>query len=250
MTYFVALLALWMQTTARPADLDSLVDRLGRATVTGDVDALTEIRDSLEEGLGGEESSDREIHLYTLAYVNWRLAYLPGHEKISERAELLRNAESHLKALLGTQPDNAEALALLGAVYGGQITTTWQKFSIGNKAQEALRRAAKLDPDNPRVVLNRAVATFYKPRLLGGGKNKALKELRRAEELFEQEAPDQTWPNWGRVEVQTWIGWVLAQKGDREGARQAYQRALVLAPGHSRVLNTLLPELDSEGDGR
>ena len=65
-------------------------------------------------------------------------------------------------------------------------------------------KAAKIDPDNPRVVLNQAVATFYKPRFLGGGKDKALRQLDRAEVLFEQEVPDKPWPNWGRVELETW----------------------------------------------
>ncbi len=99
-------------------------------------------------------------------------------------------------------------------------------------------------PENPRVVLNRAVASFYKPRFFGGGNDKALSELRRAEALFEKQPPDQPWPNWGRVEVQTWLGFVLAQKGELGEARAAYERALVLAPGHSRVLEILIPQLE------
>ncbi len=89
------------------------------------------------------------------------------------------------------------------------------------------------------MVLNRAVAKFYKLWLFGGGKDKALTELRRAEALFERQPHDPTWPNWGRVEVQTWIGFVLAHEGELKEARAAYDRALVLAPGHSRVLEIL-----------
>jgi tetratricopeptide (TPR) repeat protein len=246
-SYLPAVFALWLQTVAPEPDLNRLVDQIWEATVIGDVNELARHGETLNDWLADEAFPDRELCLYTLAYAKWRLAFLPGHEEIAERRELLKQSERHLKMLLEAEPDNVEAYALLGAVYGGRITNTWEKLTLGHKAQSALNRAAKLAPDNPRVVLNRAVAQFYKPRLFGGGKDKALKGLRRAEALLEKEPSDKPWPNWGRVEVQTWIGFVLAQKGDREGARAAYERALVLAPGHSRVLNLLLPQLEAGG---
>ncbi len=248
MSYLPALLFLWLQAATPDSNLDGLVKQISETTVHGDVAELDRQAGTLERWLQHEELSNRELCLYTAAYVKWRLAYLPGHEVIGERRVLLEQAETHLKALLELNPEDSEGHALLGAVYGGQITNTWEKLSIGRKAQGALGRAAKLSPDNPRVVLNRAVANFYKPRLFGGGKDKALSELRRAEALFEQQSDDQPWPNWGRVEVQTWIGFVLVQKGELKEARAAYERALVLAPGHSRVLDILIPQLE-EAEG-
>lgn len=244
MSYLPALLALWLQTTTPDANLNALVQQIREATVRGDVADLDRHAETLERWLQHQELSNRELCLYTMAYAKWRLAYLPGHEVIVERKVLLKDAENQLKAQLELNPEDPEAYALLGAVYGGQITSAWGKLTLGREAQGALGRAAELAPDNPRVVLNRAVANFYKPRLFGGGKDKALSELRRAEALFEQQPHDQPWPNWGRVEVQTWIGFVLAQKGELEEARAAYERALVLAPGHSRVLDILIPQLE------
>ena len=248
MSYLTALLALWLQTTTPDSNLNSLVEQIEEVTVRGEVADLDRHAETLESWLQHEELSNRELCLYTVAYAKWRLAYLPGHEAIAERKVLLRDAESYLKALLELNPKDPEAYALLGAVYGGQITSAWGKLTLGRKAQGALGRAVKLAPDNPRVVLNRAVANFYKPRLFGGGKDKALSELRRAEALFEQQPHDPPWPNWGRVEVQTWIGFVLAQGGELKEARAAYERALVLAPGHSRVLEVLIPQLE-EAEG-
>jgi tetratricopeptide (TPR) repeat protein len=248
MSYLPALLFLWLQTTTPDSNLNALVEQIREATVRGDVAEVDLYAQTLERWLQHEELSNRELCLYTLAYAKWRLAYLPGHEVIAERKFLLEGAEKHLMAQIELNPDDPEAYALLGAVYGGQITSAWGKLTLGRKAQGALARAAKLAPDNPRVVLNRAVANFYKPRFFGGGKDKALSELRRAEALFEQQPQDQHWPNWGKVEVQTWIGFILAQKGELEEARAAYERALVLVPGHSRVLDILIPQLE-EAEG-
>jgi Flp pilus assembly protein TadD len=222
----------------------ALLDQMQHAVVVGDVDSLAECRDRLRRGLVEGVVSESAMQHYTLAYVNWRLAYLPGHEERFEREELLKDAEHQLEKVIESEPRNAEAYALLGAVYGGQITSNWKKLTVGPKAEGALQKAAEIAPDNPRVVLNRAVATFYKPRIFGGGKDKALRQLDRAEDLFEQEPAEKPWPNWGRVELETWRGFILAQKGDKEGARLAYERALILAPGHSRVLNLLLPALE------
>ena len=174
MSYLTALLALWLQATTPDSNLNSLAEQIEEVTVRGDVADLDRHAETLESWLQHEELSNRELCLYTVAYTKWRLAYLPGHEAIAERGVLLRDAESYLKVLLELNPEDPEAYALLGAVYGGQITSAWEKLTLGRKAQGALARAAKLAPDNPRVVLNRAVAKFYKPWLFGGGKDRAF----------------------------------------------------------------------------
>ena len=88
---------------------------------------------------------------------------------------------------------------------------------------------------------------MYKPKSFGGGPANAEKELRSAVVLFEREKPGKPWPNWGRVDAWAWLGRVLAQKGDRDGARAAYRAALELEPEHRWVRDLLLPELDSKG---
>ena len=211
--------------------------RLERAVASADADALRDLR--------GELGRPREIRepaaLYTLAYVDWRLAGLLDGK---QRKQLALEAQEALERLLEHRPGDAEALALLGSVYGMRITGWLSGMSLGRKAEAALREAADRAPDNPRVALQHGVSAFFSPRAFGGGLDRAETRLRHALDLFAREPGDRPWPDWGHVDAWAWLGQVLAAKGDVPGARAAYTRALELEPDHLWVRDVLLPELD------
>ncbi len=222
-------------------DFSAFVDELERAVVLGDAEKLNHFRQELESDSqsGGVDAGLRH---YTLAYVIWRLVDLLDEK---EGARLLKQAEGVLEALILKDPDNAEALALLGSVYGRQINNAWKGMRLGPKASETLDRAEKISPNNPRVILQQAISAFHTPRLFGGGLELAKEKLRRAEELFEREPALKPWPDWGRIDVYVWLGQALAETGDDMGARTAYQRGLSLEPHHAWIRNELLPTLES-----
>jgi tetratricopeptide (TPR) repeat protein len=117
-------------------------------------------------------------------------------------------------------------------------------MTLGPKASSSIEAALRLAPDNPRVVLQSGIGAFFAPKTFGGGMEKAEKAFRRAERLFAAEPANQAWPNWGKLDVLAWMGQVLAAKGDREGARSYYKRALEIQPGYAWVRLSLLPGLD------
>lgn len=222
------MLALLNGVTA--ADTPPLEFRIEQAVMASDVDALRQHRDRLADG--GSR--------YTLAYVDWRLWRLVSEQ---ERKTVAEEAERVLGSLLAERPDDAEALALLGSVYGMQITGMFSGMKLGPKASEAHDRAAELAPENPRVALQRGISASYKPGAFGGGVEAAERELRKAIALFESESDEKAWPNWGRAEVHAWLGQVLARKNDTEGARAAYKKGLSLAPDYRWIRDELLPAL-------
>ena len=227
---------------AQPAaqtDFVALVRQIERMVVVGDAEKLAHYRQELE-GVAERPGVDEGLRRYALAYAGWRLSNLISGK---ERKRVLKQTEEVLKDLLKNEPDNAEALALLGAVYGTQITSAWKAMRIGPKAGKALDRAEELAPDSPRVVLQQAIRAFFAPKMFGGGLEKAEQKIRRAAELFDQEPVEKPWPNWGRVDVYAWLGQVLAKKGDLEGARTAYEKGLSIEPGHAWIRNELLPSL-------
>ncbi len=228
------LIALLLGSSPAPPDY---LERLHRAVVSADADALVGLRDEL----GSPDATTEPSTLYTLGYLDWRLANLLDGK---ERKRYALEAQKALERLLEQSPQDAEALALLGSVYGTRITGWLSGMSLGRKAGAALREAADLAPDNPRVALQNGVSAFFSPRAFGGGLERAETLLRHALDLYAREPADQAWPDWGHADAWAWLGQVLADKGDLPGARAAYARALELEPDYLWVRDLLVPEID------
>jgi tetratricopeptide (TPR) repeat protein len=226
-------------------DLAELIPGMEHATVVASVKELEQHHDTLLNivNAGGRDS---QMTRYALAYVDWRLHPLLSADHRQKEAEIyLAEAQAQLRQLIAADPSNAEAHALLASVYGSQIgTSAWKGMTLGPKASAAIDAALKTAPDNPRVVLQAGISASYAPKAFGGGIEKAEKSFRRAEQLFAAEPLNQPWPSWGKLDVLAWMGQVLAAKGDREGARRYYERALQIQPDYAWVRRVLLPALD------
>jgi tetratricopeptide (TPR) repeat protein len=228
-------------------DLTQLIPRMEHASVTGSVEQLDQCRERLLSSLKASSGRDSELPRYTLAYVDWRLYPLLSCDPANRKraSEYLAEAQTQLKQLIAANPSHAEAHALLSTLYGQEIgSSAWKGMTLGPKSSASIDTAMKLARDNPRVALQAGVGAFFTPKMFGGGIDKAEREIRRAEKLFAKESTNQPWPNWGRLDVLAWMGQVLAAKGDRQGARTYYERALELQPDYGWVRHILLPALD------
>ncbi len=68
----------------------------------------------------------------------------------------------------------------------------------GALADRLLNEAERLNPNNPRVYLERATSLYYTPALFGGDKKKAREMLNMAEEKFRSFRPASALhPTWG-----------------------------------------------------
>lgn len=226
-------------------DWPGLIAGIERAAMDGSATALKGGRADLLRRASALAVRDRAPLLqYAIAYTAWRMASL-SRVAGNERAAVLDDGVARLQAVMDANPRDAEALALLGGLYGLQIGRSPLKaIVLGSRVAGTLERAAELAPSNPRVALQEGISAFHTPAAFGGGTNKAEQLLRRSLELFAQEPTDHPWPNWGRVDAHTWLGQVLARKGDRAGARAEYDKALALAPNSGWVKHVLLPALE------
>jgi Flp pilus assembly protein TadD len=118
------------------------------------------------------------------------------------------------------------------------------KMELGPQAESNRAQAVRLEPDNPRVVLQSAISLFHTPAQYGGGPDKAEAGLRQAIALFEREPAGRPWPNWGRFDAHAWLGQVLAARGDNAGARAEYNLALAEWPQSRWVKDVLMPAID------
>lgn len=82
----------------------------------------------------------------------------------------------------------------------------WMKY--GGLVETALKKAASISPENPRIALLAAQGLFYTPESFGGGKLKAKPLFEKSIEQFSKFKPASSiHPNWGLSNAQ----WLLTQ---------------------------------------
>ena len=213
--------------------------RIEAAMLAGNLEELESIHQGIE---GSLESGEASVYLW--AYSGWRVTQRLPKKRKRDRAKLLKSLHRGLEDWLDENPDDAEALALLGTVLGDRIGGPLSAIRLGGKASEALERAYELAPENPRVALQRGIGFFFTPGAFGGGKDKAEVELRRAKSLFEASGVQVS--GWGYPDTLARLGEVLAAVEKVDEARAMYRQALDLAPDYVLVRDELLPQLPPE----
>jgi tetratricopeptide (TPR) repeat protein len=233
--------AAWATAAAAVPD-DTLVRRLEHAHLTGDAATLAACRQELAARF--EAEGPRGGLRYTLAYVEWRLAHLPGG---GDADDLLESAQEALEANVEADPGDIESRALLAGILGERIgRAPIRGLVLGRRADAHLRLAVEAAPDNPRVVLQQGVAALFEPSMFGGSVEEAERRLRRAAALFARQPEEASWPNWGRIDALGWLGQALVRQGRRAEARAVYEQALALEPEAVFIRRHLLPQLDGE----
>lgn len=116
--------------------------------------------------------------------------------------EVLDNADNLLISAEMVSPDNSELLCLKAMVLTARISVDPQRrgAEYSQKSTDILKKAAKLNPDNPRIYLLMAKNIFHTPAFWGGGKDKAKPVVQKSVELFEKFTPvSEIDPNWGKA---------------------------------------------------
>ncbi len=241
------------QATPSRADPEpaTIVDRLHRSVVAGDVEAITGSRPAARRLLERAPTEEHRHPLrYLLAYANWRLLGVNPPPDGNERDALADEAESMLAANLAGSETDVEAQALLGAVYGMKIggmkigSSMWRVMTLGLRATWAFDTARAIDERNPRFLLLKGLDVYHRPAMFGGGLDRAERWFRAAIGFFQAQPADAPWPDWGLLDARAWLGRTLARLGDADGAREQYETVLRLEPDHAFVRDFLLPRLE------
>ena len=248
---FVFSLAAFVRALATGSSADSLLvsgkQMLRAGENGGSLDAMYAAKATFERTLANTGLA--AWGHYYIALADYRIAdYLlaAGEENKGAASEHLKDTVDHLQKATEINPQAAEAYSLLSSAYGRQISLNPIKgMTLGRKAQKALKKAAQLAPDNPRVVLCTAIRDFNTPGMFGGSKEKGLQGFQRAAELFAREEPsDPIRPVWGHSRTYAWLGLAYQDRGELALARAAFAKALAINPDFSWVKNVLLPELE------
>ena len=177
---------------------------------------------------------------YYSAYGYYRAAMLAEDEYFGEYVE---RCESLSRRLVRADPEFVEALILRGSC--AALLAARRPVSAvlaPSRAIKSFTKAARLAPDNPRLLLQQAVAVMQRPGLrdeFAPVSNLLDAAVAGFERLI---TADPLAPDWGEAEANTAIATLAIDEGQKKRARDALEQALQIVPDYraaQRLLATL-----------
>jgi tetratricopeptide (TPR) repeat protein len=232
---FTLTLALVGVRVSQAADLDwmDVEGRIQYGFYTEDTRALGKV----VEQLSGQDGAGDPLHQYYAGLANYRLAMVVAAKDKSRAREAAARCVSRLDVAVSGKTDFAEGLALQSACLRTLANLTPWKPLAGPKSTGQMERAAKLAPKDPRVLLLQALESGE------GGKidAPAIAKLKKAAAAFEAERQGvERTPGWGAAEAYAYLGRGYLDQGDVVAARDALERALLIAPDFALARRLLL----------
>ena len=158
----------------------------------------------------------------------------------NEVRQTVERCVSSLDQALEAQSNFADALALQSACLGLLAElASWRAPLAAPKSASQLHKALQLAPKNPRVLLLDAIDQYGRPKAPGGGAEHPCGKFEAVAKVFEAERADvDQVPGWGAAEAYMWLGRCYLDNDNPNAARDALERALLIAPefGQARRL--------------
>lgn len=219
---------------------------------------------NLEEPLAANDSHDA-LTSYYAGLLAYRLTLLADAQADKEaqadqsttdpkRAKpILKNDRSHdetqqmvalcirsLDRALQARSDFADALALQSACLRRLAeSSAWRAPFAASKSVTQLRKALQLAPQNPRVLLLDAIGEYEHQKVPDGARRECGK-FKNTAAVFDHERADlDRVPGWGAADSYMWLGRCYLGNGDVVPARDALERALLIAPEFAQARRLL-----------
>ena len=147
---------------------------------------------------------DNWLPYYYVAMVNTTASF--GEEDEQKLSLQLGKAKEFIDIAKNISPDNAEILVL-----EAMMNTAWIAFdgatygmTLSGKNVQLYKKAAELDPDNPRVVFGQAEWNMGAARYFGKDTAPYCKDIEKSIELFATFKPESDFhPNWGQERAES-----------------------------------------------
>jgi tetratricopeptide (TPR) repeat protein len=235
-----------------PTDWADVEGRIQYAYYTDDARALASVLTSLKpKPAEGEEASapaDAGMRAYFRALAHYRLAQVLSTTKKSQAKDAIDDCGAQIDASIAALPkvpfgldesDEARHQRAESYALGTACTLAGREMSSipifgGGRIGSRIDEAVKLEPKNPRVRLVEALAAFDRAGKDLPEKAAALQKLRNVTLMFESARAGATsTPEWGAAEAYAFLGRALFDQRDVVGAREALERALLIAPDYA-----------------
>ena len=221
--------------TVVPRTEAASADQLSDAEAKAEYAYFTEDRPALEHLVAElrpfAQSSDA-LELYVLAHAQFRRLQLAATAHAPREAEDAGNGcLAALDRRGAALAHDAEALALAAGCSGYLAGLGGLKrLTAGHRRDSSLEAARALAPANPRVLLTGGILGWF-GSTTPAAKAEARAAFTHAATLFDRVSETKPGePTWGGAEAWLFVGRGLEDDGNLVGARNAYERALMIAP--------------------
>lgn len=178
-----------------------------------------------------------ELVNYQYGYIGWCL----GVDRKSEAKQWMEKGEANLALLAKQAYQPSQVNAYKAAFIGFRLGLTPLKAPVlGPKSLELTELAIKQDKNNPFGYLQLGNGLYYRPKVFGGSKEKAMTYYHKAERLMEA---DGTTKDWNYLNLLALIGMAYQDMGQTDKAEAYYQKALRVEPRFTWVKDELYPLL-------
>lgn len=219
---------------ADDSEIDDAAARMQYAFYTRDTRSLQEIL----RRLGAMETAHTPgMKEYYEAYGNWKLSQLYAEAQAMGKGESRGSSDKaaqecarKARAAVSADPRMAEAHAIEA------ICSSAAAFLIGGNCSrsKSMRNALEMEPQNPRIRLIEYLCAEKDSTIAG------LQRLRTVVSTFDTAAPARPGkPDWGQAEALVLLGQAFLTQGDAVAARDALEKALVLAPDYRKAQELL-----------
>jgi hypothetical protein len=134
---------------------------------------------------------------------------LMRENKVTELDAVADQAQKFVDLAEEADKNNSEIYLLQKMIYSLKMMVNPMEryMTFGAKAEETLKKAEQLNPQNPRVTLIKGEDVYFTPEQFGGSKKKGLELFKESLEKFNSFKPQTALdPNWGKSEAEYFIG--------------------------------------------
>lgn len=153
---------------------------------------------------------DSWMPAYYYAYASIQLSY--NEQVLALKDVLIDNAEAEMGVIEEKCPLKDEVYIMKAMIANARIgadpQNRWQKY--GKIFDENLVLAKGVNENNPHIYLLKGIATYYTPKMFGGGPKNARNYMEKAQgkyDLVKSEAPEQPYW-WGRATLTYFMGMI------------------------------------------
>ncbi len=171
------------------------------------------------------------------------IGYLLGIKENKAARKYLADAEENVERLFERRPNDANVLALKGALMAYHIALSPYKAPfIGPRSMSVINESIELNPNAPQALLEKANSAHYAPSMFGGDPNLAVQFYSKAIAEFVKKNGGDAPRNWIYLNAYAQMALAFEKAKQLQNAKRTYLHILTIAPDFKWVRDELYPK--------